>query len=114
MTECTEKAYFDFIEQIAEQVTSEAREYDQDIYDTLHETIDGCYWVVYYHAARAALQFSPNEDAIFDALGRNAEDCFPGCQSMNDIRSQAAYYAILQDVMDHDAFNADEDDDNDD
>lgn len=105
----TYREYWDQVEAIAKDVTREAREESRDIWDVLHEAIDGHQYVIYTYQARFVLLHSSNEDEIFES-GSYMGDW----ESMSDVYTQAAYHALLADVRDHSEFNAESDDDDDD
>lgn len=80
------------IRSIAADARKEAREQDADLHDYLHELIDGHQFVIYVHKARAVLLHSSNENAIFEELGSQE------VESMEELYSKAAYFAMLADV----------------
>jgi len=59
----TQQEYNEEIADLARTIVSEAREYDQDLNDTLHETIDGHEWVIYTAKARSLASLMGNPDA---------------------------------------------------
>jgi hypothetical protein len=95
--EITEKEYWSDVEAIAESVIQREHE-GEDRYDALHEEVDGSQWIIYYYRAGKCLQFSSNEDAIFDDMG---DEAFKGCASMGEIHTRAAYYAMRRDVEEY-------------
>lgn len=97
----SEQEYFKNVEVMAQDIIDEVKDEDnidkarEKAYDRLHEDVDGSYWVIYSHAARKTLEYSKNEDAIFDQ-GMDLN----GIKSVNEFNTQAAYWALYQDVMD--------------
>lgn len=87
--------YWTEIGELAESICKEARERGEDPTDVLHETVDGHQWVIYTAQARDVLSHSPNDEAIFEELGRQTIDGF------SLIYSQAAYFAMQADIMAH-------------
>jgi hypothetical protein len=70
---------------------------DTDLYDRVHQMVDGSEWVIYYHRARKVLEYSPNETAGPDELGW--KDFSAGAESFGDLHVRGAYYAMSADVM---------------
>lgn len=101
------REYWSEIESIAQSVTAEAAEHDRDIYEVLHETLDGHEFVIYTRKAQEVIALSPNDDAFRDSgLGPiDSSDSNPM------FWSQVAYCAMEQDVLEHGAFNEDIDED---
>lgn len=64
--------------------------------DYLHECVDGSQWIIYYWRATRVLQYSRNDDQIFEEMGN---DVLSGCTSMGDVYTRAAYFAMKQDVI---------------
>lgn len=89
-----EKEYWAEINEIAANARREAKDQGMDLYDYLHETIDGHQFVIYTYKARHVLQYSSHEDAIFEELGDQT------VESMSGIYTPAAYFAMLADVGD--------------
>lgn len=93
-TEKTEREerieYWDCVKEIAR----EAREQkEQDESDYIHETVDGCQWVIYTSYARQVMSFTDNEDAAFE------DDIdLSGVGSWSELVSRLAYSAMLADV----------------
>jgi hypothetical protein len=93
-TEKTEREerieYWDCVKTIA----LEAREQkEQDESDYIHQTVDGCYWVIYTHAAHKTMLFTENEDAAFEE-GVDLSNV----GSWSEIVTRLAYCAMLADV----------------
>ena len=76
----TEREYWDEINELAEAVTSEAKEYNRDLSEVIWETLDGHEFVIYYHQARqVAVQpcsspatGPPNRQSVRELLRRPA------------------------------------------
>ena len=101
----TSAEYWDEIESLAVEITREAREDNRDIHDVLHETIDGHQWVIYCRFNAWVLAHSSNESAMWD------EGLQDGITSHDEYMTRAAYCAMLADVCGHEAFDAEEEDD---
>lgn len=86
-------AYWTEIRELAETVAKEARERGADVYDVLHETIDGHGWVIYTYSAEQVMHHTSSEDAMW-------EDGTPEAGSWSELVARAAYYAMRQDVTD--------------
>ena len=82
-----ENEYWAFIRRASEDVLKEAG--PVDYYDTLHEYVDGCEYVIYYGKMLRALVYSDNEAAIDDSSDG------PGFW---EFIQRAAYHAVLADV----------------
>ena len=61
----------------------------------IHEWIDGTTWTTYYSDMLACLHHSSNDNEIFEHFGKEA---FASCESMGDVYTQAAYWALHCDV----------------
>jgi hypothetical protein len=105
MDDMTREGYWNEVECLAVGVTCEARERGRDIGDVLHETIDGHEWVIYTRRNLEVLRFTRNEDAAWDdgLVGDSASFC--------DTMAIAAYCAMRADVSEHEAFDAEDEDD---
>lgn len=98
-----QREYWEEIESLAQQVTKEARDDGRDIYDVLHETIDGHQWVIYYRFHTDVLGHSPNDSAMWNdglEMGISSHDMM-----------RAAFCAMLADVREHSDFDAEPEDD---
>lgn len=104
MNDISSQEYWTEIEAIAISVTKEAREQDRDISDVLHEALDGHQWVIYTYYNFDVCKHSPNDDAWREAFGSEAP---------TNLDAVRAYSAMDADVRGHSAFDAEDDDDND-
>lgn len=97
----SQQAYWQNVKGMAQDIIDYVKDEDnidkarEQAYDRLHEDVDGSYWVIYYHAAAKTLQYSENTDAMFDQ-GMDLN----GIKSVGQFNTQAAYWALYQDVMD--------------
>lgn len=89
----TERAYWACVRLIAKEIVEECDEGEES--DRIHESVDGCNWVFTYWRARKVLLYSPNEDAIFDVMGK---DALAGVDSMQAAYVAAAFWAMRADV----------------
>jgi len=91
--------YWESVRRIAEDSVQAVKDggYD-DLSDAIHESVDGSYWVIYYHAAAQCVQYTDNEDAICDVYG---DEPFTGCATVSEVHTRAAYFAMRQDVWDY-------------
>lgn len=80
----SEQEYWDTVAAIAEGCVDEGLDVD--------EQVDGNYWVIYIHAAHKVLQYSSNEDAVFEDSG------VEGCDSMAEVLTRMAFCAMQADV----------------
>lgn len=69
MSDLTLSEYSKEVSALAEAIAKEAVEYNRDVSDVLHETIDGHRWVIYTAYHFDVLQHSPNDGAYFDEIG---------------------------------------------
>ena len=60
--------YWSEINTLAEHIREEAAKRDEDVYDVLHETIDGHKWVIYTIFHFDVLRHSDNEDYAIEHL----------------------------------------------
>ena len=63
--------------------------------DALHLAVDSHEFIIYPHRARSVLYYSRNEDACIQETG---DDAFHGAQSMAEVYTRAAYFAMCEDV----------------
>jgi hypothetical protein len=101
------KEYWEGIESIAREVTREAREDGRDIYDVLHETIDGHQWIIYARFHAFVLAHSDHDSAMWD------EGMEEGISSHDEYMMRAAYCAMVADVQAHEDYDAEPEDDDD-
>lgn len=89
--------YYASIKGIADDLRGEIKRGEIDDTDAaeqwLHETVDGCYWVIYNHATRKVLLVSDNDDAYEDA---GVEIDYS--QGLNHALTQIAYWAVSADI----------------
>tara|TARA_R110000824_G_scaffold49501_1_gene139018 strand:- start:756 stop:1091 length:336 start_codon:yes stop_codon:yes gene_type:complete len=104
----TRLEYWAEISEIAAYVTEEARDEERDIHEVLHEQVDSHQFVIYTAQAQEVLAISDNDGAYVDNYG--AEGVTKG-GSLN--WSALAYAAMEADVMAHDNFNADPEEEDD-
>lgn len=83
------------VKAIVDSVIERVRD-GEDPSDVLHEEVDGSYWVIYTHAAIAVLAHSRNDDEVFEQMG---SDALTGCNSMAEVYTIAAFYAMRADVV---------------
>jgi len=98
MENVTYSEYWQQINSMAEDIIEEAKEYGQDLYDVVHETVDGHQWVIYYSCNDDVLRHAGNSDAWEEFyspedIGRLVAD-----QGMDGARAAQAFFAMLQDV----------------
>ena len=104
----TEKEYWDEVAELAETVTEEARDDEREIYEVLHETIDSHQFVIYTRQAQEVLAISPNDGAYIDNYGSQ------GMTENGALNwSALAFTAMEADVMAHENFNADPEEEDD-
>ena len=92
--ETSYSAYWSAVEATAVDVAQRVKD-GEDFGDALHEEIDGSWWITHYHAARAVMQHTENDDALFDEMGA---DALSGCDTFGDVVTRCAYYAMFADV----------------
>lgn len=106
--ELTAADYWNEIESIAREVTKEAREYNRDVCDVLHETIDGHRWIIYCRFNAYVLLHSDHDSAMWD---EGLED---GISSHDEYMTRAAYCAMVADVQAHEDYDAEPEEEDDD
>jgi sulfite reductase alpha subunit-like flavoprotein len=87
--------YLQTVKAIAEDIKDDYKSFGGEVYDMVHEQVDGNEYIIYYAKNLEVLQNSPNSDAI-DDVGMEI-DTSKGWQN---ILTQVAYFAMVQDVMD--------------
>lgn len=100
----TEQEYWADVTRIAEDVY-EREVAGDDRHDVIHEEVDSSQWVIYTARAMRVLQYSSNDDAIFEEMG---SDAMNGVNAMSEVYTRAAYYALARDVNDYIDNNEDE------
>ena len=90
--EINARSYTQEVQDLARQIRDEAREYDSDVEDVLHETVDGHRWVIYTHLAMGVMQYTDHENAIEDYGPPSMEGGWAAHVS------RAAYAALAADV----------------
>lgn len=100
MTDISYSEYWIEVCALAQSITSEAKEYDRDIEEVLHETIDGHEWVIYTHYNFDVAKHSPNDDAW--------KDCYGSPELPDNFDAIRAFFALEADVREHSNFNKEE------
>ena len=100
MSGISRNEYWTEVESLAESITEEAREQDRDIFEVLHETIDGHEWVIFTGCSQEIIRHSANESYSADNFG--AETCFQDGQIRWDV---IAFGCLYGDVSEHSAFD---------
>ena len=93
MANDTPKEYWQTVEDIAKEALDEHGDEDE-ARDYITESVDGSYWVIYYHANEVVLETSKNEpdgDEVAAMAGPDAD--------WRKMRMIAAYMAMEIDVM---------------
>lgn len=104
----TSEEYWKEIESIAREVTREAREYGREVYEVLHEILnDGHSWVIWDKYFPYVLAHSDNS-----SYGLN-EGLIVKVDHHDQYMKVAATWAIYADVIEHESFDADPEDDDD-
>ena len=96
MADESQRAYFATVEAIVEEAR-EAEEEGGDVEEFIHESVDGSEWIIYTHKAMKVLQYSDNDNALFDEVGVEG---LKGVRSFSDVVTRLAYFAMVQDVYD--------------
>lgn len=93
MSDYSEKRYWDDIRALADEFIKRdgSREYD------LGEAVDETQWIIYNAGNYAVMQYTDNEDAIFDELGDGGE-CFSGADCFQKVVAWSASFAMQADV----------------
>ena len=97
MSDYSEIDYRESCRTIAAEAIRTALREGIDEQDAIHESVDGSEWVIYHGRARFVCRVSQNEDAIIDQMGSEA---FASVSSVQECLTRAAYWAMLQDVVD--------------
>ena len=92
------REYWQAVASIAREAIDTAREYGSDLSDVIWEAVDGSQWVIYYSRAADVCRFSSNDDAIFEEMGA---DALSGCESIGEVHTRSAFFALRQDVWDY-------------
>ena len=92
------KEYWADVRAIAEEIKDEVKSGQMsgdEVYGRVHENVDGSQWIIYYGRKLDVLQSSSNSDAI-----DNAGVGIDTSKGWQNILTQVAYFAMVQDVMD--------------
>ena len=91
----THREYWDEIQELAKSIPKEAKEHDRDLYEVMHETIDGHQYVIYTYQSKAVLLHTRNDHAYEDNFGSE------GVTRDGRVSFEVmAYCAMEQDVID--------------
>lgn len=106
MSELSRHEYWAEVENIAKSVTEEARDEEREIGEVLHDYVDSHQWVIYYAYNMQVLQLSDHENEMWEqGLQPTKVD------SIWNILTPAAFCALYADVANHEAYDAEPEDD---
>ena len=91
MSNYNEVEYWNDVEDIAKEFI----EYETSPGYELHEAVDQTRWIIYNAGSYAVIQYTANEDAIFDELGREA---YRGADCFEKVVQWTASFAMQADV----------------
>ncbi len=92
------KEYFDTVRMIAKEAVERADDED-DLYDEIHQAVDGDEWVIYTAGNIGVMQFSDASlELPFEEYGG---DFLSGVDSMGELLMKAAYIYMESDVREH-------------
>ena len=102
MSRETRSDYFNSVKSTVEEIFSDLEIKTQEdfedkrdeVYDRVHEEVDGSGWIIYYSSAQDVLQFSENHDAYLEQ-GMEIDTS----QGFLQICTQCAFWAMYQDIM---------------
>lgn len=94
----TYQEYLAEVRSIAENAIEEAGEYEQDVYDTAYEAVDGHKWIIYYAYNDDVIRHSGNPDAWQDCYAMEYIGQLVVDEGMQGARAVQAYFALSQDV----------------
>jgi len=86
------REYWDTVNFIAEEAFKECKDNESDAYEYIHESVDGSYWIIYYHANYKVMQYTDN-DSAYEDYGDLPKD-------WNTATTFVAFCAMKADVMD--------------
>ena len=107
MSEITYQEYWAEVESIAENMVDEEMSWndnDRDVAEeaindhTLHETIDGHQWVIYYAYNLDVIRHSDNEDYMNENFGSEALSSALESGGLNSLHTAIAFWALYADV----------------
>jgi len=96
----TRKEYYDTVKGIAEEIAEAVQSGEigeDDIYDRVHEDVDGNYWVIYTHASYAVWMFSDNNSAIDEAVD-DGSFSYDQVTDFSQALTMMAFFALKADV----------------
>lgn len=94
----TYEAYVTEVAGIAQYCINEALEYGSDLYDMVHQYVDGHQWIIYYAHNQDVLDHSENPDAWTDCYSNKDLGTIVAEDGMDGARMIQAYCAMHQDV----------------
>lgn len=104
MSEIDSKHYWLEVSDTAAECAKQAKEEERDLYDVVHEMVDGHQWIIYTAYHHQVLQWSTQDAAaLFDDMGGPDMK-----QGWDHVVQQAAYLVFHADVMEaaQEAFDA--------
>ena len=93
----TQANYWTEIESLAKEAIKEAKEYDIDLTDLVHEAVDNHTWNIYNSYHLSILQHSDNEDAGAEFLPDQIQ---AGQSDWHEIVATMVFFALRADVLD--------------
>jgi len=109
MSDITYSEYWKEIKDLAENITTEAmenndndrEEAEEAINDhILHETVDGHQWVIYYNYSLDVVKHSDNEDYMVDNFGSEYAGDIMKDQGLDSLHSAIAFWCMYADIQD--------------
>jgi len=94
MSENTVEQYWKDVLAIAKEIFEDCP-IDVEYYDLVHESIDGCEWIIYDYRHETVLTATENYPDPSDVHSISKEDA-----SWEELRQTAAFLAMEQDVLD--------------
>ena len=101
MNNTTYTQYKEAIAELVGSILEEAsdRELDHDeIYDLVHEYVDGHEWCIYYYGHDIILQHTENEEAYLDIYCNRDIGDIVAEHGLDHMRGVQAFWAMVQDV----------------
>ena len=92
--------YWDAVNHIAEECINEVFEFGTDLYDAVHQSLDGHQFIIYYAHHDAVIKHSANSDCWEYWLSREDIAQLVVDQGIDGARSDQAFFAMFEDVND--------------
>ena len=93
--------YQAIVAELAEDALQLVNDYDYDLYEAVHEIIEGSEYAIYYRYHNDILRYTKNSDAALDVYSSRDLGDIVAEKGLDELNSVLAFWALAQDVMDY-------------